>query len=332
MRLVDVEVSGAGDAVEQVQVVGQNAAGEQPLAQARERVGVVVDAAQQHGLIQQRRQRGLQRARARARRSRRARSRDCVDDENRLAGACRAAARVQPVVDALGDRDRKARVDPHASSRPCRRAARGARARRRFESDSGSPPLKIASVASRHVAQLVRARPTSRRAPRAAPVRKLAAEAVAAVHGAGAARDQQHAARVLADDAVRRAALARARDRREKPAAARRARPRAASTWRSSGSCGSRLRMRATKPRGTSSGNARAAGGAERGRRQLEQPQQLGRVADRVAQRGLPRRQRERLRSVGAARLAAEPSVSGVVGAHASWRAALRGPFVFRGA
>ena len=41
-----------GDAIEQVQVVGQHARREQTLGQRPERIGVVVDAGEQHGLVE----------------------------------------------------------------------------------------------------------------------------------------------------------------------------------------------------------------------------------------------------------------------------------------
>ena len=123
-------------------------------------------------------------------------------------------------------------------------------------------------------------------------VRELAAKAVAAMQRAGAARDQQRAARVLLDDArAPRALLAdgigrEARDARQlcgvRPA-----------LGAAAGRRGSPLRMRATNPRGTSSGNRDVGRCAERRRRQLEQAQQLGRIAHGVCSCRLPRRQRD---------------------------------------
>ena len=72
--------------------------------------------------------------------------------------------------------------------------------RRRLERLKGSPPLKIASRASGTLRSSASAADQSARAASCARVRELAAKAVAAMQRAGAARDQQHAARILLDE------------------------------------------------------------------------------------------------------------------------------------
>ena len=62
VRLVDVEMRRPGNGIEQMQVVGQSAAGEQTLGERGQHIDRVVDAAQQHGLVQQGRQPAMQRA------------------------------------------------------------------------------------------------------------------------------------------------------------------------------------------------------------------------------------------------------------------------------
>ena len=211
------------------------------------------------------------------------------------------STRSEAVVDALRESRSGTACGSAPSSRPCRRCARGARRgagstatadRRR----SRSLPSRRARCAAR------RARPTSRRAPRAAPDTETRGGSSSG--SATGRRRSRSAARgpgtfwmtPCAASPCSRTGSA------EKPSAGASS---AANghTWRSSGSCGSPLRMRATKPRGTSSGNAVLAGGPERCRRQLEQAQQLGRVADRAAQLGLPRRQRAASRSARLARV-----------------------------
>ena len=210
--VVDVEMRRPGHGIEQMQVVGQSAAGEQTLGERGQRIDRVVDAAQQHGLVQQGRQRRHAAPATRARPLRRARWRGWRARRAPCRGACRAAR-------AAG---RRRRVREWRSGNACGSgrvvmAVSSSRAmsspRRRLERLKGSPPLKIASRASgtlrssASAARPVGARGELRR------VRELAAKAVAAMQRAGAARDQQHAARIFLDEPGCRKPPARGRDR-----------------------------------------------------------------------------------------------------------------------
>ena len=156
---------------------------------------------------------------------------------------------------------------------------------------SGSPPLRITSCSDVVGRDLVERRlPIVERARRFV-VRKMPAEAVAAMDGARAGRDQQHAAVDTFAAAPAAASAASSPTGSATNPGTSAISSASGSTCRSSGSAGSPGRIRATNPRGTNSGNCRAAARAAAANsvRQVQQPAQFVRIAHRVLHRLLPR-------------------------------------------
>ena len=201
----DGKVGGAGHRIELMQVVGQHAGFEQALRKARQHRSVVVDAGQQHGLVQQRGRRGLPAAAA-PRRWRASISAAMVgvhDDDQPSLPACKRIA-AGPASTREGStmgvrvwmrmrRNCGSALSSRQQSRPVAR----------LPSDSGSPPLRMISSMPGSRGDM-RQRCGPARLPSSGLVRRVvvvAAEAVAAMHGAGAGGDQQRAARVLLQQA-----------------------------------------------------------------------------------------------------------------------------------
>ena len=132
---------------------------------------------------------------------------------------------------------------------------------------SGSPPLRITSCTDVVGRNLVERRLPIGERPRALGIRKVPAEAVAAMDRARAGRHQQHAARrTFAAGPAAASRRASPTGSATKPGTSSSSSA-SGSTCRSSGSFGSPGRIRATKPRGTKSGNSRLAAPARRPRR-----------------------------------------------------------------
>ena len=254
-----LEVGRAGHAVELVQVVRHHAQVDQSLAQRGlgfDRIVHAARAARPDSTARCRRRSTWQAPR---RPARRARSHDWRARRRSASAACRGAFR--PIRRSRARESRSAAACEFAAGAgaelpPARSTSSASVA---STSVSGSPPLRITSCSDVVGRDFVERRlPVGERARRFV-VRKMPAEAVAAMDGARAGRDQQHAA-VSTFAAARRAAWRpRRRPGRRRNRARRAISSASGSTCRSSGSAGSPGRIRATNPRGTNSGNCRAA-------------------------------------------------------------------------
>jgi hypothetical protein len=198
--LGDLEMGRAGHAVEQVQVVREHAGGEQRLAQLRQDPRIVVDASQQHRLIQQR---AAGRSQPGQRSANAIVDLVCVigvDDDDLLqsnGGPELDESRVDP----LGQHDRQAGVQPHAAQ-----VADGLQVVEQRTEPSVPERQRVAAAQDHLVDAGVAAQCRQCRAEPAARgilvfVGKVAPEAVAAVDRAGAGRHEQGPPRVLVQHA-----------------------------------------------------------------------------------------------------------------------------------
>ena len=200
-RVVDLEMGGARHAVELVQVIGQYARGQPALRQRGQRVRGIVDALEQHRLVEQDGAGIAQRPHGRVHARVEFVGVVGVDHHDH-----RPRQRAQPLaqlgVHPLGQHDRQAGMDAQAPY-----MGNGAQGLGEFGELGGGQRQRIAARQQYLLDRGVRADHLERRGPAARRggllgIREVTAKAIAAVHGATAGGHQQGTAPVLVDHAL----------------------------------------------------------------------------------------------------------------------------------